>query len=144
MKRADITKLFPEASKEAIDELMSINGADVNAARAAAEEAGRQAAESGASDLAAANQQIEQLTSELNGFRSAEAARTVREKVAREKGIPVHLLTGDTEEACAAQADSILEFAQPAYPAFRDGGEPSHTPSTATRDKFAEWAQENL
>lgn len=144
MKRTDITKLFPEASKEAIDELMGINGSDVNAARAAAEEAGRQAAESGASELEQANQQIASLTNELNGYRHAETVRGIREKVAGEKKIPVHLLTGDTEEACAAQADSILAFAQPAYPALPDGGEIHYTPKPATRDKFAEWANENL
>ena len=33
MKRTDITELFPEASKEAIDKLMAINGADVNSAK---------------------------------------------------------------------------------------------------------------
>ena len=33
MKRTDITELFPEAPKEAIDKLLNINGADVNAAK---------------------------------------------------------------------------------------------------------------
>ena len=37
MKRTDITELFPEASKEDIDKLMSINGVDVNAAKAEAD-----------------------------------------------------------------------------------------------------------
>lgn len=144
MKRTDITKLFPEASKEAIDELMGINGSDVNAARTAAEEASRQAAESGANELASATKQIELLTNELNGYKHAETVRSIREKVATEKKIPINLLTGETEESCAAQADSILAFAQPAYPAYPDGGEINYTPKPATRDKFAAWANENL
>ena len=31
MKRTDITELFPDAPKETIDKIMSLNGADVNA-----------------------------------------------------------------------------------------------------------------
>ena len=33
MKRTDITEIFPEATKEQIDKLMGINGADINAAK---------------------------------------------------------------------------------------------------------------
>ena len=33
MKREDITKLFPEATKEQIDALMAVNGEDINKAK---------------------------------------------------------------------------------------------------------------
>lgn len=146
MKRADITELFPEAPKEAIDKLMDINGADVNAAKSEIENLKAQLAEAqNGAELKKAQQQISQLQSELDGMKNAEAIRLTREKVAGEKKVPAHLLTGETEEACAAQADAILAFAQPAgYPVIRDGGEPNRTPSTATRDRFANWAKDNL
>lgn len=146
MKRADITELFPEAPKETIDKLMSINGADVNAAKAELEDLRKQLADAkNGAELQDAQQQIAQLRTELDGMKAAETIRLTREKVAGEKKIPAHLLTGETEEACAAQADAILAFAQPSgYPQVRDGGEPHNPPSTKTRDLFADWAKENL
>ena len=33
MKRADITALFPEATKDQIDQILNLNGADINAAK---------------------------------------------------------------------------------------------------------------
>ena len=147
MKRADITELFPEAPKEAIDKLMALNGADVNAAKAEVEDLRKQlqAAQEGDGKLQEAQQQIVQLTSELDGMKKAETIRLAREKVAGEKKIPANLLTGETEEACAEQADAILAFAQPGgYPRLRDAGEPSRTSTAQTRDRFADWAKDNL
>ena len=75
----------------------------------------------------------------------AEASALVGKKVAGEKKIPANLLTGETEEACAEQADAILAFAQPGgYPRLRDAGEPSRTSTAQTRDRFADWAKDNL
>ena len=152
MKRTDITELFPDAPKETIDKIMSLNGADVNAAKADVDNLRKQLAEaqskqtaSAGEELQKAQQQIEQLNKELTGMRTAETIRLTREKVATEKKIPVHLLTGETEEACAKQADEILAFAQPSgYPQFRDAGEPQRITKAQTRDKFADWAKENL
>lgn len=150
MKRADITELFPEASKEAIDKIMSINGADVNAAKQELDGLRQQLAElqknaPGTAELEKAQQQISQLTTELNGMKQAETVRLMRDKVAIEKKVPAHLLTGETEEACAAQADQILAFAsQTSYPQIRDGGEINKPQQLSTRDKFADWAKDNL
>lgn len=148
MKRTDITELFPDATKEQIDKLMGINGADINAAKSEVENLQRQVEglknNINIEELAKAQQQIEQLTKELTGMKSAETIRLTREKVANEKKIPANLLTGETEEACAKQADEILAFAQPKYPAVRDGGEIHNLPGPATRDKFADWAKDNL
>lgn len=147
MKRADINELFPEAPKEAIDKLMALNGADVNAAKAEVEDLRKQlqAAQEGDGKLQEAQQQIAQLTSELDGMKKAETIRLTREKVAGEKKIPANLLTGETEEACAEQADAILAFAQPGgYPRLRDAGELSLTSPVQTRDRFADWAKDNL
>ena len=50
MKRTDITDLFPDASKEAIDKLMGINGADINAAKAELEALRTELTDKGAAD----------------------------------------------------------------------------------------------
>lgn len=146
MKRTDITELFPEAPKEAIDKLMSIYGADVNAAKAELEDLKQQlAAATSGEELQEAQQQIAQLQTELDDMKAAETLRLTREKVSKEKKVPADLLTGETEEDCAAQADRILAFARPdGYPSFRDAGELHNPPAAKTRDKFAEWAKDNL
>ena len=148
MKRTDITELFPEASKEAVEKLMAINGADINAAKKDLDSLRQQLqqAENGA-ELQAAQQKIAELDKELTTMKNAETLRTMRAKVASEKKVPAELLTGETEEACAKQADAILAFAQPSggYPSMRDGGEASSgLAKSTTRDKFAAWASENL
>lgn len=146
MKRTDITELFPDAPKESIDKLMGINGADVNAAKAELDSLRQQlAAAQNGEDLQKAQQQIAQLQKDLDGMKAAETLRGIREKVAGEKKVPAHLLTGETEEDCVKQADSILAFAkETGYPSFRDPGDALHPPTVKTRDKFAEWAKENL
>ena len=143
MTRAEISEIFPDATKEAVDKILSINGADVNAVKdklAKAQEQLQAAMQwQGAADeLAKAQKQIEQLTGELTGMKQAETIRLTREKVAGEKQIPAHLLTGETEEACAAQADAILAFAKPTQ-GWRDGGEVQVKPTAGTRDQFADY-----
>ena len=146
MKRTDITDLWPEAPKESIDKLMAINGADVNASKAEIEDLKQKLAAAANSDeLQKAQQQAAQLQQELDAMKAAETIRLTREKVAGEKKVPAHLLTGETEEACAKQADEILAFAQPSgYPQIRDGGDPRNPPAPTTRQKFADWAKDNL
>ena len=157
MKRTDISEIFPEATKEQIDKLMGINGADINSAKGdldaikgqltAAQTELQKLKEKGGKpdDLKEAKEAINKLQTELNGMKQAESLRQMRDKVAADKKIPVNLLTGETEEACAAQADSILAFAKSnGYPAIPDGGEIHNTPAPKARDKFAEWAAEIL
>ena len=157
MKRTDISDIFPDATKEQIDKLMGINGADINSAKGDLDGLKSQLAEaqnkitqlqqgSGQSDqLAAANKAIEELQAEPKGMKDAESLRQIRDKVAADKKVPASLLTGETEEACAAQADSILAFANSNwYPTVQDGGEAHHDPTPQARDKFAAWAKDNL
>ena len=148
MKRTDITELFPEAPKEAIDKLLNINGADVNAAKSELDSLRQQLAAAqnnqGGEELKKAQQQISQLQKELDGMKAAETIRLTREKVAGEKKLPAHLLTGETEEACAKQADQILAFAaqSKAYPSLPDGGEPAKPTAATPRKKFEEWLKQ--
>lgn len=148
MKRTDITTIFPEATKEQIDQLMAINGADINSAKSELDALQQQIAglksNPSMDELKKAQQQISDLSKELTGMKNAEALRLLREKVATEKKVPASLLSGETEEACAKQADEILAFAQPKYPAVKDGGEIHNLPSSSTRDKFADWAKDNI
>lgn len=146
MKRTDISDLFPDASSDAIDKIMSLNGADVNAAKAELDTLREQlAAAPKAEDYQQAQQQLAQLQSELDTMRSAETVRLTREKVAGEKKIPANLLTGETEEDCKKQADAILAFAKPGkYPIVHDGGEPGKPSTRTARDAFADWAKDNF
>ena len=156
MKRTDITELFPDATKEQIDKLLGINGADINAAKgdletvrgqlaaAQTEIAGLKAQPAGGDHAA----KIKALEDELNGLKNANALRDLRERVSKDMGVPASLLTGETEEACKTQAEAIKAYAdqtqKAGYPVVPDGGEVHKGGSAATRDKFAEWFNESM
>lgn len=162
MKRTDITALFPDATDEQIKKLMDLNGSDVNDAKRGGEDARKQLAEAlaeldaakkasdgapSADDLAKAKQKTEDLEKELTAMKLANQLRELRETVAKEKGVPASLLTGETEEACKAQADGILDFSksQTGYQQMHDGGEAGGGAGQAsTREQFAAWAKDNL
>lgn len=156
MKRDDITALFPDATTEQIDKLMGINGADINKAKGELDTLKTQLATAqgeietlknngvNEEDFNAAKQLAATLQTELDSMKQAETVRLMREKVAKEKEVPVHLLTGETEEDCASQADSILAFAKPTYPRIKDGGEVAPNNKKTTREQFSEWAKEIL
>ena len=151
MKRTDITALFPEATKEQIDALMDINGADINGLRQSLTDAQQSLAstqaeldtlrQSGtAEDLQNANSRVAQLQQELDDLKGANAIRDIKDKVSAETGIPVNLITGSTEEECRQMADAIKAFAKPtAYPRVKDGGDPQDPGKKTTREQFAEW-----
>ena len=156
MKRTDITDVFPDATKEQIDRLMDINGADINRVNSDMETLRIQ--------LSSAQNQIETLkqqptapadlelqkklkdvTAELEGLKRSNSIRDIRDKISKETGVPASLLTGETEEACKTQAEAIRDYAKPSgYPTVRDGGEVHTSGAPATRDKFAEWLDESL
>lgn len=151
MKRTDITNLFPEATDEQVKALMDINGADINRVKEQLKEATSQLAEATSQleamknsnteeELAHERERAQKLADELNGIKTAEKIRGIREKVSKELNVPADLLTAETEEDCTAQANAILSFARPAgYPQVRDGGEVSKTGNLSTRQQFADW-----
>lgn len=99
-----------------------------------------EAQEASKSELQKATGQRDAYKKELDQLKAANSAREIREKVAKEKGIPANLLTKDTEEACSAQADAILAYAKPeGYPNVQDNGEVQHQGKRATRDQFADF-----
>lgn len=135
MKRTEITEIFPEATAEQVEAIMKLHGkgiADVETLekdlKATQEALATAKAEDKSKELKDAQKALATTQAELNSLKAANALRDTREKVAAAKGIPAHLLTGETEEACAAQADAILAFAKTSdYPPVADGGEPTNT-----------------
>lgn len=97
------------------------------------------AQEAGKTELQKANEKAAKLQEQLDTLTKANTLRELRSKVAAATGVPAELLSGDTEEACTAQAQAILKFAQPGYPSVRDGGEVRNKPTGSTRQQFADW-----
>lgn len=160
MKRTDITAIFPDATDEQISKIMNLNGSDINAAKGSVDDLKTQLAAlnaelekskkttdgaASADELQKAQDRAAALENELNGLKLSNQLRDMRAAVAKEKGVPVELLNGDSEDACKAQADGILAFAKPnGYPNLHDGGEVSSVSAASTRDKFAAWAKDNI
>ena len=98
--------------------------------------------EANKSELQKASERVASLEAELNSMRKADEVRTLRDKVAKDTGIPANLLTGETEEECIEQANNIKAFANPSYPTVKDAGEVHGTSKADTRTQFANWASE--
>lgn len=154
MQRTDIVEIFPEATKEQLDAILDLNGADINRAKgntdaiqnelkAAQEALAAATANDKSQELQDALSRLEALQGELDGMKAADQLRQTREKVAADKGVPAALLTGDNEEACAAQADAILQFAARNDSFFvQDGGEPNGKGSGDAKEAFKSWGKE--
>lgn len=63
-------------------------------------------------DLKAKASQYDTTKAQLDALNSANARRDMIARVAAATGCPAELLTGDTEEACTAQAQAITAFAK--------------------------------
>lgn len=98
--------------------------------------------EANKSELQKANERAQALEAELSGMKKADAIRNLREKVAKETGVPANLLSGDDEDSCKAQAEAIKEYVNKgnAYPQIRDGGEVVNTVKSSPRDEFRQFA----
>lgn len=97
--------------------------------------------EANKSELQKATERAEQLEKELKKIKKEESVRQIRAKVASEIGVPVDLLTAETEEACTNQAKAILNFAKPSsYPTIKDAGEVNNVGKPSPKQQFAEWA----
>lgn len=97
-------------------------------------------------ELQKATERADALQKQVDSMKKADQIRTIREGVAKDKGVPANLLTGETKEDCEKQADDIIAFAKPnAYPSVKDNGEVKATGTGgSTRDQFAEWVQQNF
>ncbi len=99
--------------------------------------------EASKTELQKATERAEKLQAELSAMKHADEIRMIRDKVAQATGVPVGLLSGDTEDACTEQANAILSFksATP-YPTVRDGGEVVVSNKMDARSAFKEWASQ--
>ena len=105
--------------------------------------------EANKSELQKATEKAEKLQLELDSLKKADEVRSVREKVAKETGIPaasMSLLTGETAEECLEQAKTILAIAKAEanYPQVKDGGEVAHVISGKPEDQFKDWFNANF
>lgn len=95
------------------------------------------------SELERATERANALKAELDDIKKANEVRDIRDKVAAETGVPVTLLTGETEDECREQAKAITEYAKPnGYPVVKDGGEVVQVGKRSTRDQFAKWLEQ--
>lgn len=91
-------------------------------------------------ELQKATERAESLQRQVDEMTKANSVRLIRDKVAKETGVPANLLTADTEEACKEQAEAILSFAQPSgYPAVKDAGEVTKKLNSTAQESFSEW-----
>ena len=101
------------------------------------------AQEAGKSELQKATEKADRLQAQLDSLNKANTLRELRGKVSSEMGVPADLLNGETEEACKAQAEAILKFANPGgYPSVRDDGEHTRASTGGTgsvQKDFADW-----
>ena len=102
------------------------------------------AEEANKTELQKAQDKAAKLQKELDDRKKADSIREIREKVSKETGVPVNLITADTEEAAKAQADAIKQYADPGHPSVRDGGEVHTDNKQSTREQFAGWLEEVL
>lgn len=157
MKREELKTLMPEATDEVINQIMAMNGADITKAKGDSKATADQlkATQSQLAELQAKNNQdaltqaqaqSDALKAELEAMKKAESVRGIRAKVSEEKGIPVNLLTAETEDECNSQADAIIAFAKPSkYPNLPDGGETSGgTGGGNNVKKFYDFFNQNL
>ena len=74
------------------------------------------------------------------------AVRDARDKAAKETGVPVDLITGETEDACMAQAKALASWRgeTPKYPSVPDSGETARVTGGTTRDQFSDWFTQKL
>lgn len=101
--------------------------------------------EANKTELQKAQDEAAQLKEKISKMEKAKEISELRTKIATEKGVPVDLLTGETQEACEQQADGILSFAKvQGYPYVKDGGEPHQVNKKTARENFKEWADANL
>lgn len=83
-----------------------------------------EAEEAAKSELQKAQEKAQALQEKIDAMEKAAAVKTMREEVSKETGVPVHLLNGETKEACEAQAAAINEFkGTQTYPQVKDAGE---------------------
>lgn len=103
--------------------------------------------EASKTELQKATEKANSLQKQLDDMTKATELRNIRDKVAQETGVPVNLLSEETEEACKTQAQAILEFAgskSVGYPSVKDGGEVANVSAKTNGQLFGDWLNSQL
>lgn len=100
--------------------------------------------EASKTELQKATEKAEKLEAELNTMKRDSEIRAIRARVSESCGVPVDLLTAETEEACMEQATALLAWKDPGYPSLRDAGESTVTLKKSAADDFAEWMKKTM
>ena len=96
--------------------------------------------EASKSELQKATEKATALEAEILSLKKEKEVRAIREKVAAETGVPIGLLTMETEDECKEQAKALLEWSKPgSYPTVKDGGEVTKVASGSTSQQFEDW-----
>lgn len=103
--------------------------------------------ETAKTELQKAQEKSAKLQAQLDSMKKAGEIRDIRDKVSRDTGVPVELLSGENEETCKTQAEAILKFAKGnKYPGVKEEKhESGHKGSTSagsgsTDEEFRELA----
>lgn len=105
--------------------------------------------EASKTELQKVTERAEKLQSELDSIKKTQSLKELRERVAKEAGVPassMSLITGETEEVCKEQAKTIMSMLEPGtYPHIPDGGEVHNVGNNAsTKELFGQWASQVL
>lgn len=102
-----------------------------------------EAEEASKTELQKQTERAEKLQAQYDALIKSNDIRNTREKVAKETGVPLELLTGADEEACKAQADAILKFAKPkSYPGTKSTGKQQNGGGSTTDSAMRELAHQ--
>ena len=97
--------------------------------------------EASKTELQKAIESRDSLQKEVDRLTKEREVASIRLAVSEDTGVPISLLTGETEDECKAQADAIKAYANPqGYPNVRDAGEHAKVGKMTTKQQFAEWA----
>lgn len=104
--------------------------------------------EASKSELQKATEKANALQKQIDAMTKANDVRNIREKVAKDTGVPASLLHGETEEDCMEQAYGILAYKNEQnankYPQVKDGGEVQNISNGSPESQFAEWFNQAL
>lgn len=117
--------------------------ADYDAIKAKAEKLDEME-EANKTELQKALEKVTALQTELDGMKTAEQIRTIRDEVAQTTGVPSNLLTADTKEGCEEQAKAIKAYTEsnrPGYPSVKDSGETTTNTKGTTKEQFEDWVK---
>lgn len=104
--------------------------------------------EANKSELQKATEKADALQKQIDSMTREKEVMSIREKVSNETGVPMSLLSKESEEECMEQAKALLAFKNQdvsSYPSVKDGGEPTNTKTKKSEEElFGEWFKKQI